>query len=79
MVIGVKQEELVTGDGSGNSPFSERMIASAQTLPSWLAICPAFGWVVADESLMIEFCQHFLNHDSLFLPNPTRNASSRTS
>ena len=30
-VMGLKQAELVTGAGSGNSPLKERMMASAHT------------------------------------------------
>ena len=48
-----KQAELVTGAGSGEPPVRIRLIASAQTLASWLAMCPAFGWVVALESPMM--------------------------
>ena len=49
-VMGLKQAELVTGDGSGASPLKERMMASAQTLAWELAMCPDFGWPVPWES-----------------------------
>lgn len=42
-VIGLKQAELVTGDGSGASPWNARMMASAQTFAWELAMCPDFG------------------------------------
>ena len=47
IVMVEKQAELVTGAGSGEPPDRMRLIASAHTLASWLAIWPALGWVVA--------------------------------
>ena len=50
LVMVEKQAEFVTGAWSGTPPAKIRVSASAQTLASWLAMCPALGCVVALES-----------------------------